>query len=82
MKTLVKSALLLLLVTALIGCGEEDSTSIGYPVYSSETYCIVKELQKCITDRCVDYLSEDNRINKYCFNWGHQTRLKNKGLTK
>ena len=65
MKTLIKSALLILLVMSLTGCGDEDST------------CIVKELQKCITDRCVDYLSEDNLINTYCFNWGHHTRLKN-----
>ena len=58
MKILIKSALLLLLVTALAGCGsDENRKKKDHDSYMTYMECRVKEIQKCKTDKCVDFLT-------------------------
>ena len=84
LKLLTSLLILALLAISLTGFVEEDSIKKGYSSYQSESYCTVKELQKCRTDRCVDYLSKDDLIKTYCLNWvtdnlyGNPPRIKNK----
>ena len=55
MKTLIKSALLLLLVTALSGCLDKPRA------YESNHECIIREIQKCGSDECMHALKRKLR---------------------
>ena len=58
MKILIKSALLLLLVISLTGCGsDENRKKKDHDSYMTYMECRVKEIQKCKTDKCVDFLT-------------------------
>ena len=58
MKTLIKSTLLLLLTVTLTGCGnDENHKKKDHDSYMTYMECRVKEIQKCKTDKCVDFLT-------------------------
>lgn len=62
MKTLIKSALLLLLVMTLTGCLDKPRA------YESNHECIIREIQKCGTNECMKALrGELKNVSAYRF---------------
>ena len=53
MKTLIKSALLLLLAMSLTGCLDKPRA------YESNHECIIREIQKCGSDECIKALKRE-----------------------
>jgi len=66
MKTLIKSALLLLLVMSLAGCLDEFKP-VKPRAYESNHECIIREIQKCGSDECVKVLNRELGSGDYRF---------------
>ena len=61
MKTLIKSALLLLLVMSLTACLDKPRA------YESYQECIIREVQKCGSDKCMAYIKVAPLSDKHPF---------------
>ena len=66
MKTLIKSALLLLLAMSLTGCLDEFKP-VKPRAYESNHECIIREIQKCGSDECVKVLERWTGDGDYRF---------------
>ena len=69
MKTLIKSALLLLLVMSLTGCLDEFKP-VKPRAYESNHECIIREIQKCGSDECTKALNRELGSGDYRFGTG------------